>query len=130
MTLVRVRIPASPPFISPGFIHHFAPRRPSPNLCENRGDQQTERPRRRPCINTCPKAHPIHMTETRVAFDDGNAYDRYMGRWSRAIGERFLAWLDPPANLRWLDGGCGPGAFTKLVLDQTAPETMIGVDPS
>jgi len=70
------------------------------------------------------------MTETRVAFDDGNAYDPYMGRWSRAIGERFLAWLDPPANLRWLDVGCGTGAFTKLVLDQTAPETMIGVDPS
>ncbi len=37
-------------------------------------------------------------TDTRVAFDDANAYDEYMGRWSRAIGEKFLAWLDPPAN--------------------------------
>jgi len=70
------------------------------------------------------------MTETRVAFDDGQSYDRYMGRWSRAIGERFLTWLDPPANLRWLDVGCGTGAFTQLVLDRTAPETAIGLDPS
>jgi ubiquinone/menaquinone biosynthesis C-methylase UbiE len=70
------------------------------------------------------------MTETRVAFDDGNAYDRYMGRWSRAIGEKFLAWLNPPANRRWLDVGCGTGAFTGLVLTRAAPEKIIGIDPS
>jgi ubiquinone/menaquinone biosynthesis C-methylase UbiE len=70
------------------------------------------------------------MTETPIVFDDGNEYDRYMGRWSRAIGRSFLEWLDPPANLRWLDVGCGTGAFTKLVLDRAAPDTIIGVDPS
>lgn len=70
------------------------------------------------------------MTETRVAFDDGDAYDRYMGRWSRAIGEKFLAWLNPPANGRWLDVGCGTGAFTELVLARAAPENIIGIDPS
>src|SRR5690349_17077385 len=70
------------------------------------------------------------MTEIHVPFDDGDAYDRYMGRWSRAIGEKFLQWLDPPAHLRWLDVGCGTGAFTKLVLDRTAPNSIIGMDPS
>lgn len=70
------------------------------------------------------------MTEMRVAFDDGDAYDKYMGRWSRAIGEKFLAWLDPPANRRWLDVGCGTGVFTALVLTRAAPETIIGIDPS
>ena len=70
------------------------------------------------------------MTETRVAFDDGHAYDRYMGRWSRAIGEKFLAWLDPPANRHWLDVGCGTGAFTEIVLARAAPEKIIGIDPS
>lgn len=70
------------------------------------------------------------MTETRVAFDDGNAYDRYMGRWSRAIGEKFLTWLDPPAGRNWLDVGCGTGAFTGLVLATAAPEKIIGIDPS
>jgi len=70
------------------------------------------------------------MTETRVAFDDGHAYDRYMGRWSRAVGEKFLAWLDPPNNGRWLDVGCGTGAFTALVLTRTATATIVGIDPS
>jgi SAM-dependent methyltransferase len=70
------------------------------------------------------------MTETHVAFDDGIAYDRYMGRWSRAIGEKFLAWLDLPANRQWLDVGCGTGAFTELVLARAAPEKIIGIDPS
>ena len=41
------------------------------------------------------------MAETRVAFDDADAYDRYMGRWSRAVGEKFLAWIDPPKNAEW-----------------------------
>lgn len=70
------------------------------------------------------------MTETRVAFEDGDAYDRYMGRWSRAIGERFLEWLDPPRNCQWLDVGCGTGAFTQLIIDRAAPGKVIGVDPS
>jgi ubiquinone/menaquinone biosynthesis C-methylase UbiE len=70
------------------------------------------------------------MTETPVAFEDGDAYDRFMGRWSRAIGEQFLVWLNPPANRRWLDVGCGTGAFTELVLAGAAPEQIIGIDPS
>src|SRR5690242_4711289 len=53
-----------------------------------------------------------------------------MGRWSRAIGENFLAWLDAPTNLRWLDVGCGTGAFTALVLANAAPESVVGIDPS
>src|SRR6185295_2758609 len=70
------------------------------------------------------------MAETRVAFDDGDAYDRYMGRWSRAIAENFLAWLDPPSHRRWLDVGCGTGAFTDVILGQAAPEKIIAIDPS
>ena len=70
------------------------------------------------------------MTETRVAFDDGEAYERYMGRWSRAIGEKFLAWLEPPVQRQWLDVGCGTGALTALVLARGAPEKIIGIDPS
>src|SRR5688572_19707138 len=70
------------------------------------------------------------MTEVRVTFDDGEAYDRYMGRWSRAVGEKFLAWLQPRPHAHWLDVGCGTGAFTQLIVGHAVPATIIGIDPS
>jgi len=70
------------------------------------------------------------MTDVRVAFDDATAYDRYMGRWSRAIGENFLLWLDAPQGRCWLDVGCGSGAFTELIVRRAAPATIVGIDPS
>jgi ubiquinone/menaquinone biosynthesis C-methylase UbiE len=67
------------------------------------------------------------MTHT---FDDGAAYERFMGRWSRAAGAVFLDWVAPPREARWLDVGCGTGVFTELVLDRCSPATVIAVDPS
>jgi ubiquinone/menaquinone biosynthesis C-methylase UbiE len=63
-------------------------------------------------------------------FDDGAAYERLMGRWSRAAGAVFLDWLAPPPGARWLDVGCGTGVFTQLVLEQCAPEAVTAVDPA
>src|SRR5262249_47229685 len=70
------------------------------------------------------------MAETQVAFDDGGAYDRYMGRWGRAVGEKFLAWLDPPHDRDWLEVGCGTGVFTGVTLVQASPRKITGIDPS
>jgi ubiquinone/menaquinone biosynthesis C-methylase UbiE len=70
------------------------------------------------------------MAEVQVAFNDADAYERYMGRWSRAVGEKFLAWLAPPKNARWLDLGCGTGAFTGMILEHSAPASVNGVDPA
>jgi len=70
------------------------------------------------------------MAETKVTFDDGDAYERYMGRWSRAAGTVFLDWLTPPQGARWLDVGCGTGAFTQLVLDNGAPGAIVAIDPA
>ena len=44
------------------------------------------------------------------AWQSGDPYDLYMGRWSRLVAERFVDWLSPAAELRWLDVGCGTGA--------------------
>ena len=63
-------------------------------------------------------------------FDDGAAYERFMGRWSRAAGAIFLDWIAPPKDARWLDVGCGTGVFTELVLDRCSPATVIAIDPS
>ena len=53
-----------------------------------------------------------------------------MGRWSRLAGEIFLDWLDIRANVRWLDVGCGNGAFTAALIARCAPAEVIGIDPS
>jgi ubiquinone/menaquinone biosynthesis C-methylase UbiE len=63
-------------------------------------------------------------------FTDGQAYERMMGRWSRVVGEAFLAWLDPPKGLRWLDVGCGNGAFTEEIIARCNPASVVAIDPS
>jgi SAM-dependent methyltransferase len=70
------------------------------------------------------------MAEQRIRFDDGAGYERMMGRWSQLAGEIFLDWLAPPSGLRWLDVGCGNGAFTELLVERCAPATVHGIDPS
>jgi SAM-dependent methyltransferase len=65
-----------------------------------------------------------------IRFDDGAAYERYMGEWSRLAGEIFLDWLAPQSGLRWLDVGCGNGAFTEMLVGRCAPASVRGVDPS
>jgi SAM-dependent methyltransferase len=63
-------------------------------------------------------------------FSDGEIYERLMGRWSRLVGKTFLAWLDTPKNLQWLDVGCGNGAFTEELIAHCAPAKMVAIDPS
>jgi ubiquinone/menaquinone biosynthesis C-methylase UbiE len=70
------------------------------------------------------------MSDPKISFDDGAAYERFMGRWSRAVGILFLKWLAAPEGAGWLDVGCGTGAFTQLVLDSCAPSAMTGADPA
>ena len=70
------------------------------------------------------------MAEVTGFFTDGEAYERQMGRWSRSAGEVFIDWLSLPPALRWLDVGCGTGAFTELVLDRCAPKEISGIDPA
>ena len=60
----------------------------------------------------------------------GDAYEAYVGRWSRHVAEEFLHWLDVPAGRRWLDVGCGTGALTATVLAMAEPAQVVGVDPS
>jgi SAM-dependent methyltransferase len=65
-----------------------------------------------------------------IRFDDGAGYERMMGKWSRLAGEIFLDWLKPPSGLRWIDVGCGNGAFTELLAERCAPAEIQGIDPS
>jgi len=70
------------------------------------------------------------MAETQIRFDDGAAYEQMMGIWSRRAGEIFLDWLAPSPGLRWVDVGCGNGAFTELLVARCSPAEVHGIDPS
>lgn len=63
-------------------------------------------------------------------FDDGNAYEAYMGAWSRLVGEEYIAWLDVPPGQRWADIGCGNGCFTEQILALAGPASVDALDPS
>jgi trans-aconitate methyltransferase len=60
----------------------------------------------------------------------GNAYDPYVGRWSRRVAHEFLAWLAIAPGSRWLDVGCGTGALTQTIVERTQPIAVKGVDRS
>jgi SAM-dependent methyltransferase len=65
-----------------------------------------------------------------IKFEDGAGYERMMGVWSRKVGETFLDWLAPQRDARWIDVGCGNGAFTELLVERCSPLEVQGVDPS
>jgi SAM-dependent methyltransferase len=70
------------------------------------------------------------MADQSIRFDDGAGYERFMGKWSQLAGETFLDWLAPEPGLRWLDVGCGNGAFTEMLVERCAPVSVQGIDPS
>src|SRR3954451_17813860 len=70
------------------------------------------------------------MAAEQFRFDDGAAYERHMGTWSRLAGDVFLDWLAPEPDLRWVDVGCGNGAFSERIVERCAPAEVQGIDPS
>jgi len=70
------------------------------------------------------------MSASPITFNDGKAYERMMGRWSRLAGDQFLDWIETPKGLRWIDVGCGNGAFTEALIARTSPTAVTGIDPS
>jgi SAM-dependent methyltransferase len=60
----------------------------------------------------------------------GDAYEPYVGRWSRLVARKFIDWLSIPAHRDWLDVGCGTGALTEIILEKANPRRVHGVDPS
>ena len=70
------------------------------------------------------------MAETNDNWTAGDAYERYMGRWSRLLARSFVTWLGAPPRARWLEVGCGTGALTSAICDLAAPTSVLACDPS
>ncbi|HEU4826570.1 MAG TPA: class I SAM-dependent methyltransferase [Dongiaceae bacterium] len=72
----------------------------------------------------------MSTTSRHDAWAAGDAYERYMGRWSRLVAARFLDWLGAPAGADWLDLGCGTGALTQTILARCDSRSIAAVDQS
>jgi ubiquinone/menaquinone biosynthesis C-methylase UbiE len=66
-----------------------------------------------------------------VSFEvAGEAYDRFMGRYSQPLAAHFVDLLEVRAGQRALDVGCGPGALTAPLVDRLGADHVSAIDPS
>jgi len=70
------------------------------------------------------------MAEAAQKFDDSAAYERFMGRWSRAVAPVFLDWLGARPHANWLDVGCGTGILAETLLEFCDPASVDAIDPA
>jgi SAM-dependent methyltransferase len=72
----------------------------------------------------------MHAKQPSDSWTSGDAYQKFMGRWSPFLAELFVPWVCAPAGSEWLDVGCGTGALTRTILKLAEPVRVVGVDPS
>lgn len=66
-----------------------------------------------------------------VSFDvAADAYDQFMGRFSRLLSPQMADLAGLHAGQRALDVGCGPGALTAVLVERLGPAAVAAVDPS
>lgn len=64
-----------------------------------------------------------------AAWSSADAYENYIGRWSRRLAPTFVEWVGLRAGARVVDVGCGTGALTEAALARQ-PASLVGVDLS
>jgi SAM-dependent methyltransferase len=60
----------------------------------------------------------------------GDAYDRFMGRYSRELAPRLVAFAGVADGMRALDVGCGSGLLTGALAERLGAENVAAADPS
>lgn len=70
------------------------------------------------------------MGAKKIKFQNAEGYEKMMGVWSQLVGSKFLEWLNPEKHQKWIDIGCGGGAFTEQLMENCFPSYLVGVDPS
>ena len=60
----------------------------------------------------------------------GDAYEAYMGRWSRRLAQTFVEWVRPAPSAHWLEIGCGTGALTSAICRLCEPASIVACDRS
>ncbi len=60
----------------------------------------------------------------------GEAYDMFMGRYSRPLAHLFADAAGVEPGMTALDVGCGPGALTGVLVHRLGADSVTAVDPS
>src|ERR1043165_2669298 len=65
---------------------------------------------------------------SKEVWTSGNAYEPFVGRWSRMVAKEFIHWLGLSEKSQWLDVGCGTGALTQTILEMANPQNVKSID--
>jgi ubiquinone/menaquinone biosynthesis C-methylase UbiE len=63
-------------------------------------------------------------------FQKADAYERFMGRYSRPLAHEFVRAAGVAAGQRVVDVGCGTGALTSVLAELVGPDHVAAADPS
>ena len=66
----------------------------------------------------------------RSFITSGDAYDAFMGRYSRLLAVPFVEWTGVTTGHSVLDVGCGPGALTDALVQRLGASAVSAFDPS
>jgi SAM-dependent methyltransferase len=63
-------------------------------------------------------------------FGDAEAYERFMGRWSRLVAPKLVDFTGVPPHGRILDVGSGTGSLAFAIAQRHGRARVLGIDPS
>jgi SAM-dependent methyltransferase len=72
----------------------------------------------------------FHQEKKTNMFGDAEAYERFMGRWSRLVAPLFVEFAGIDDLGRTLDVGSGTGALAFTILERKPHCSVVGIDPS
>lgn len=72
---------------------------------------------------------PGSLSATPGGYGSGEAYDRYMGRWSSLLARQFLRFAGISTARCVLDVGSGTGSLTKVIANAVPVRRIVGIDP-
>jgi len=77
-------------------------------------------------------AAPIFIRQEKKTnmFGDAEAYERFMGRWSRLVAPLLVEFAGIKDFGRTLDVGSGTGSLAFAILKQRPHSSVVGIDPS
>ncbi|QYK40360.1 MAG: class I SAM-dependent methyltransferase [Paracoccaceae bacterium] len=68
------------------------------------------------------------MSNSGYQANDGAAYERFIGRWSRRVADRIAETIPLPGDGPVLDVGCGTGSVTAALAARYPGRALVGVD--